>query len=205
MADMLTASYPIVLATERPLTTGRFWAIPIIGFLVKVLILIPHWIALYVLFIVMGLAHCVIWIPVLFTGRCPDWGFDLTAGVLRWTMRTTLYLYGITDKYPAFGMDAPGDVRIGRPMSSSRFFAIPFVGAFVKYILLIPHFVVLYVLGILVAACQLVIWIPVLFTGEYPTWAFQLVAGTTLWATRVYAYVLGLTDRYPPFSFSLVA
>jgi hypothetical protein len=45
----------------------------------------------------------------------------------------------------------------------------------------------------------------VLFTGQYPSWAFQLVVGTYLWSTRVYAYFLGLTDRYPPFSFSLVA
>jgi hypothetical protein len=205
MADVLPASYPIVLATERPLTSNRFWAIPIIGFPIKALILIPHFIVLYELLLVMGLAHCFIWIPVLFTGRYPDWGFGLTAGVLRWTMRLVLYLYGITDNYPAFSMDAPGDVQIERPQSSSRFWAIPIVGAFVKYIILIPHFVVLYVLSIVVGVCQLVIWIPVLFTGEYPSWAFQLVAGTYLWSTRVYAYFLGLTDRYPPFSFSLVA
>jgi hypothetical protein len=184
---------------------GRFWAIPIIGFMVKGLILIPHLIVLYVLFIVLGIAHCFIWIPVLFTGRYPDWGFGLTAGVLRWTLRITLYLYGISDNYPAFSMDAPADVMIERPASSSRFWAIPIVGAFIKYIILIPHFVVLYVLSLVVGVCQLVIWIPVLFTGQYPAWAFQLVVGTYLWSTRVYAYLLGLTDRYPPFSFSLVA
>ena len=205
MADAMPASYPIVLATERPLTTNRFWAIPIVGILVKSLILIPHFIVLYVLALVLGLAHCFIWIPVLFTGRYPDWGWGLTAGVLRWSLRLILYLYGVTDNYPAFSMEAPGDVQIERPQSSSRFWAIPIVGAFVKYIILIPHFVVLYVLSIVVGVCQLVIWIPVLFTGEYPAWAFQLVAGTYLWSTRVYAYFLGLTDRYPPFSFSLVA
>ena len=50
MADVLPASYPIVLSAERPVMPGRFWAIPIIGFLVKAVILIPHAIVLYVLF-----------------------------------------------------------------------------------------------------------------------------------------------------------
>jgi hypothetical protein len=76
------------------------------------------------------------------------------------------------------------------------------VGAFVKFIILIPHLIVLYVLGIVVGLCMLVIWIPVLFAGQYPQWAFRLVAGTTLWTMRVYAYLAGLTDSYPPFSFS---
>src|SRR5437588_693851 len=89
-----------------------------------------------------------------------------------------------------------------RPPSSSRFWAIPIIGAFVKGIILIPHLIILYVLGIVVGVSHLVIWIPVLFTGQYPDWAFPLVSGIILWGTRVYAYFLGLTDRYPPFSLS---
>lgn len=199
---MQSSTYPIVLTTGKPLASSRFWAIPLLGILVKCIILIPHFIVLYVLGLVVGLAHLVIWAFVLFTGQYPGWGFNLTAGVLRWAMRVALYLYGISDAYPAFSMQAEGDIEIPRPETSSRFFAIPVVGAFVKYIILIPHFIVLYVLSLVVGLCQLVIWIPVLFTGQYPQWAYQLVAGTTLWAMRVYAYFLGLTDAYPPFSFS---
>jgi hypothetical protein len=170
--------------------------------IVKAIILIPHYVVLGVLGYVIGLCQLVIWIPVLFGGRFPAWAFGLIAGYLRWTTRATLYLYGVTDTYPAFSMDAPGDMHIERPTSSSRFWAIPFIGVFLKGIILIPHFIVLYVLAFVVAICQLVIWIPVLFTGQYPGWAFSLVTGTTLWAMRVYAYLLGLTDAYPPFSFS---
>jgi hypothetical protein len=202
MEPMQPIGYPIVLSTARPESSNRFWAIPIVGILVKCIILIPHFIVLYVLGIVSGLAHLVIWAFVLFTGQYPEWGFNLTAGYLRWAARLTLYVYGITDNYPAFSMDAPGDIVIPRPASSSRFFAIPVVGAFVKFIILIPHLIVLYVLGIVVGLCMLVIWVPVLFAGQYPQWGFQLVAGTTLWTMRVYAYLAGLTDSYPPFSFS---
>jgi hypothetical protein len=169
---------------------------------VKGIILIPHAVVLYVLVIVLSLAHLVIWIPVLFTGKYPDWGFAITAGVIRWGTRLYAYAYGLTDQYPAFSFETPGDIQIPPPESSSRFWAIPVIGSFVKWLILIPHFVVLYVLGIVVAICQLVIWIPVLLTGEFPDWAFKLVSGLILWQSRVYSYLLGLTDAYPPFSFS---
>jgi hypothetical protein len=202
MSDVLTSSYPIVLSMSRPLSSNRLWAIPIVGIFLKAIILIPHYVVVSVLGMAVGIAHLVAWIPVLFTGQFPGWAFDLTAGVLRWITRVNLYLYGITDEYPAFSMNAPGDIQIERPTSSSRFFAVPVIGICVKYIILIPHFIVLYVLSLVVSLFQLVTWAPVLFTGQYPEWAFPLVSGTTLWTMRVYAYLLGLTDSYPPFSFS---
>jgi len=194
--------YPVALSIGRPASSSRFWAIPVLGIVIKVIILIPHLLVLGVLGIALGLSHLVIWIPVLFAGQYPDWAFGLNAGFVRWTTRIAFYVYGINDAYPGFGMDLPGDIRIDRPESSSRFWAIPIIGACVKWIIVIPHFIILYVLNIVVRICQLVIWIPVLITGQYPDWAFTLVAGTTLWSARVSAYLLGLTDKYPVFSFS---
>src|SRR5207244_2740586 len=88
-----TTGYPIVLGTGKPVSVNRFWAIPIVGAFVKLIILIPHFIVLYVLAIVTFLAHLIIWIPVLFTGQYPEWAFNLTAGVLRWSQRLILYFY----------------------------------------------------------------------------------------------------------------
>ena len=202
MSELATGGYPIQLTVARPQSSSRFWAIPVLGILVKGIILIPHLIVLYVLGLVLGLAHLIVWIIVLFTGRYPDWAFGLSAGYLHWSVRVTLYLYGVTDRYPPFSMEPGEGVSIERPESSSRFWAIPIIGIAVKCIILIPHLIVLYVLAMVLSAAQLVIWIPVLFMGTYPSWAFSLVAGTTLWSIRVYAYLLGLTDRYPPFSMS---
>jgi|ERR1051326_714967 hypothetical protein len=202
MAELTAGGYPIAYTTTRPLSNNRFWAIPIIGILVKAIILIPHFIILYVLGIVVGIAQLVIWIWVLFGGRYPDWAFGLNAGYVRWITRLQTYIYGITDAYPAFSMDAPGDVYFERPDTSTRFWAIPIIGIIAKCIILIPHLIVLYALGIAVGACQLVIWVWVLFGGTYPGWAFTLVAGTITWTARVYGYGFGLTDRYPPFSFT---
>ena len=201
MAELAPAAYPVRMTLTPPEGSSRFWAVPLIGFLAKCIILIPHFIVLYVLGIVVALAQLVIWIPVLFTGHYPDWAYALNAGYFRWLMRISLYFYGLTDEYPAFSFDAPGDMYIERPESSSRFFAILLIGGFVRYILLIPHYIILYALSIAVAACQLVIWVWVLFGGHYPSWAWTLVGGTVTWTTRVYSYFFGLTDRYPPFNF----
>jgi hypothetical protein len=192
----------VAFNTTRPQSSSRFWAIPLIGILVKAIILIPHLIILYVLGIVLGITQLVIWVWVLFGGRYPDWAFGLNGGYIRWFVRLETFGFGLSDSYPVFSMDAPGDLLIERPASSSRFYAIPIVGFLVKYIILIPHFIVLYALNIAVAACQLVIWIWVLFGGIYPDWAFTLVGGTITWTARVFAYFLGLTDSYPPFSFT---
>jgi hypothetical protein len=195
-------AYPVVITEARPETSSRFWAIPIVGILAKAIIQIPHINILYVLGGVSGLTQLDIWIPVLFTGHYPQWAFGLTAGIVRWSFRVVRYFYGLTDTYPAFSFDAPGDIAITYPESSNRLWAIPLLGIWIKGIILIPHFIILYVLGFAVGVCQLVIWIPVLFTGRYPDWAFPLVNGLVLWSARVYSYALGLTDRYPPFSMS---
>src|SRR5262249_9349069 len=137
----LPPNYPVVLGLGRPTAPGRFWAIPLLGFFVKSIILIPHWVILYVLFIVAGLAHLFIWAWVLFGGQYPDWGWVLTAGIVRWSARVTQYFYGFTDDYPAFSMEAPGDLQIARPPASGRFWAIPIIGFCVKGIILIPHFI----------------------------------------------------------------
>jgi hypothetical protein len=201
-AGMSMSAYPVRMTLSPPDGSTRFWAVPLIGFLVKGLVLIPHLIILYVVGLVVGLAELFIWIPVLFTARYPDWAYTLVAGYLRWLTRIMLYFYGLTDAYPAFSFDVPNDMFIERPGECSRFFAIFIIGGLVRYILLIPQYVILYALTIAVGACQLVIWAWVLFGGQYPSWAFTLVGGTVTWTTRVYAYFFGLTDRYPPFSFT---
>jgi len=68
-----------------------------------------------------------------------------------------------------------------------------------KWILAVPHYVVLCVLA--VGACLAVVWglVAVLVTGELPEKARDLVVGTYRYALRVEAYVGLLTDEYPPF------
>jgi hypothetical protein len=71
---------------------------------------------------------------------------------------------------------------------------------FFRAIMIIPHAIVLWALGIAAGVIAFVAWWAILFTGKYPRWAFTYVAGYVRWYTRVGSYYLLLTDKYPPFS-----
>jgi hypothetical protein len=95
----------------------------------------------------------------------------------------------------------PVRVEIDYPAHSSRLLALATLLLLIpKVLIVIPHFVVLYVLNIAAFAAFIIAQIAVLFTGRYPKGMFDFVTGTMRWQTRVSAYFLGLTDSYPPFS-----
>ena len=71
----------------------------------------------------------------------------------------------------------------------------------VKWILAIPHYIVLCLLGVLALLSVILAWFAILFTGRYPKGLFDFVVGWARWSLRVQAYAfLLVTDRYPPFS-----
>lgn len=201
-----TSSFPINFQADYPSNPGRLYAVPIIGLAIRYILLIPHLIALYILAILVGIVQLFAWIPVLTAGSFSEALYSFEAGFLRWSDNVGAYLLGLTDSYPPFALGQQDDfsVRVSfeRPQSSNRLFAIPIVGYVLRYILLIPHFIALAVLGIVALLVALVAWIPVFASGTYPSWAYQLFTGLLRWHTRVFGYFFGLTDAYPPFSFS---
>ena len=100
------------------------------------------------------------------------------------------------DRYPV-------DVAIEYPERSSRLLALAALLFFViKTLLLLPHIILLSVLGMVAFVAALFGWIAVLVTGTYPRGLFDLQVGVLRWSTRADAYFLSLTDRYPPFRLS---
>ena len=77
----------------------------------------------------------------------------------------------------------------------------PFMPLF-KWILAIPHYIALAVIGTLALAVTVIAWFAILIAGRYPRELFLFVKGVFRWALRVGAYAFLLTtDRYPPFRF----
>ena len=71
---------------------------------------------------------------------------------------------------------------------------------FFRAIMVIPQSIVVYFIGIAAIVVAFIAWWAILFTGRYPKWAFDFVAGYVRWYTRVVGYYFLLTDKYPPFS-----
>ena len=118
----------------------------------------------------------------------------------KFCMRVTAYISLLDDVYPSTDEEQSVHIKIPYPNAEkdlSR--GMPLV----KWLLAIPHFIVLCFLGIAAVVCIIIAWFAILFTGRYPAGLFNFVVGVYRWALRVEAYALLLTtDKYPPFSLS---
>ena len=104
--------------------------------------------------------------------------------------------FGAPGTSPAlFDGPAPVLVSFAPPTRQNRL-TIAFRG-----LLAIPHLIILYALGFAAGAVAFIGWFAALFTGRLPEWAHTFITGVVRWQVRVYAYILFLTDAYPPFSF----
>ncbi len=135
---------------------------------------------------------------ILFRQKYPRWWFDWNRELMRFSARVGVYFSLMDDRYPStdeqqsvrFDIDYP-DV----PRDLNRWLPL------VKWLLAIPHYIVLFVLYIAAFVVVVIAWFAILFTGRYPRGMFDFLVGVTRWQNRVvgYAFLL-VTDRYPPFS-----
>jgi hypothetical protein len=128
----------------------------------------------------------------------PRWWFDFSRELARFSARVGAYLFLLTDKYPSTVDEQSVHLEVDYPVVErdlNRWLPL------VKWLLAIPHYIVLAVLGLVVLLVTIVAWFAILFTGKYPRPLFDLVVGVWRWSVRVWAYAfLLVTDVYPPFS-----
>ena len=199
-----SSSYPVTVEFDQGERINQLWGIPIVGHIVRGLLLLPHIIVIAVLAYVVGFSVLISWIPILVNGRPAGWMTGLYGGLHRWTTRVSAYWLMLTDKYPPFGIggDHPVRVEIAPDQRVNRLWGIPFIGLWVRALILIPHFIVLFFVVFAVACVFLVSWIPVLLSGRMASWGYTILGGYLRWSTRVTLYALMVTDRYPPFALS---
>ena len=135
---------------------------------------------------------------IVFRQRYPRWWFDFARELARFETRVGAYLSLLTDKYPSTVDEQSVHLEIDYPdveEDLNRWLPL------VRWLLAIPHYIVLAVLVVGAIFAIFVAWFAVLFTGRYPRGLFDYVVGVGRWVLRVqaYAYLL-VTDRYPPFS-----
>ena len=134
---------------------------------------------------------------ILFRRKYPRWWFDWNLALLRFTARFTAYLLLLRDEYPSTDEEQAVHLEFPYPDVEGELNRwLPLV----KWPLAIPHYIVLFFLGIALFVAVAISWFVILFTGRYPVGLFNFVVGTLRWEFRVMAYAfLMVTDRYPPF------
>jgi hypothetical protein len=135
---------------------------------------------------------------ILFRQRYPRWWFDFARELTRFEARVGAYLALLTDRYPSTVDEQAVHLEIDYPDAErdlNRWLPL------VKWLLAIPHYIVLVFLALGALVAIIIAWFAILFTGRYPRALFDYVVGVGRWSLRVQAYAfLLVTDRYPPFS-----
>ena len=134
---------------------------------------------------------------ILFRRKYPRWWFDWNLELQRFSNRVLAYIALMDDRYPS--TDDHQSVRLNyaypdAAVDLNRWLPL------VKWLLAIPHLIVLFFLAIGAFVVVIVAWFAILFTGRYPRGMFDFVEGVIRWQNRVNAYAFVLvTDEYPPF------
>ncbi len=145
----------------------------------------------------MGLSSAVA-LMIVFRQRYPRWWFDFSLELMRFQTRVGAYMLLLTDQYPSTVEEQSVHLEIDYPdVESDLNQFLPLV----KWFLAIPHYFVLFFLGIGAVIATIFAWFSILLTGEYPRAFFDYIVGVNRWVLRVTAYAfLLVTDEYPPFS-----
>ena len=135
---------------------------------------------------------------IVFRQRYPRWWFDFVRELVRFEGRVLAYLALLTDRYPSTVDEQAVHLEVDYPdVESDLNRWLPLV----KWLLALPHYIVLVLLFLLTVLAVVAAWFCILLTGRYPRALFDFVVGVWRWALRVGAYAfLLVTDRYPPFS-----
>lgn len=135
---------------------------------------------------------------IVFRVKYPRWWFDFAREFTRFSARVGAYLALLTDGYPSTTDEQAVHLEVDYPdveRDLNRWLPL------VKWLLAIPHYIVLFFLVVGAVLAVLIAWFAILFTGRYPRGLFDYVVGVGRWALRVEAYAfLLVTDVYPPFS-----
>jgi hypothetical protein len=134
---------------------------------------------------------------ILFRQKYPRWWFDWNLELQRFSNRVGIYVALMDDKYPSTDDHQSVHLEYHYPDAArdlNRWLPL------VKWLLAIPHYIVLFFLDIAAVVVVIVTWFAILFTGRYPRGMFDFIEGVIRWHNRVVGYALTLvTDQYPPF------
>jgi hypothetical protein len=164
----------------------------------RAILAIPHAIVLYLWAIAAFVAVVIAWFALVITGRYPRGLYDFVAGFLRYSTAFYGYLYLLTDAYPPFGGDTSAyPVRLSIDERQAQYSRAK---ALFRAVLAIPVMIVVYAMQIVAQLGALLAWFAIVVLGRQPRGLQDMTVLGTSYQQRATAYLLLVTERWPPFT-----
>lgn len=163
----------------------------------RLILLIPHFIVLWLLGIAAAVVAFITWFAALFTAHTPEFARNYQQGYLNWQVRVDAYLFFLSSKYPEFTWEPAGPVvaYIPPPVRMNR------AAIFFRIILVIPAAILSALLSYGLAIASIVQWVIVLVLGRTPDPVFAANAAVVRYRFRLQSYWLMVTSAYPKGAF----
>jgi len=193
------------LSVKNNLKPNRFYATPLFGGLIKIIILIPQMIEVFILIPVVFVLVIINSLYVLIFGKYWDTAYGLTLNLVRFFIKTYFFWAGIFDSYPGFSLSTDGKfvLDIKKPVTPNRLFAFPIFGGLVRLLFLIPYLVYSQVLGNGSWVGVIISSFPVFFKGKYPQSTYEFAVDAERVGLGLFFNMVGFSDKYPSFKISM--
>jgi hypothetical protein len=168
---------------------------------IRAVMAMPHFIIAGALQSLALIAGYIGFFVVAFTGAMPSAVREFVTVYVRWWTRTVGWYTGVTDLYPPFVAEPEDylpDIAAPDDGSPSRRWAWAGILG-IKALAAVPHLVLIALLNVGVMIASWIGFFITAATGSLPLPLQDLYIGTTQWTVRLYTWLLGLTDEYPPF------
>ncbi len=141
---------------------------------------------------------------ILFTGKYWDTAHTFYLGMIRLGTKVTLFVLGLTDKYPGFNLGTNGifELNIDKPKAPNRWLSFPLFGFLIRFIVLLPYSIFARVMENGSFAAMAVSWFAVLLNGKYPESLYEFERDAIRVGLADPCYLVSLSDRYPSFKIS---
>ena len=164
----------------------------------RLLLAIPWFIVAAFWGLVFIFTHLFAWVAIVILGRYPQWLYEFNAGVVRFGVRVSAWIYLQTDEWPPFNLrdDPSYPIRVNIAPAAERQSRLK---AFFRWILALPVALVLsYGTSYIQMLAGVVAWLTIVFRGYLPQGLHDMMTFVNSFHARVFGYLAFLTDDYPP-------
>jgi hypothetical protein len=165
----------------------------------RIILAIPHFIVMYVMYIALGFGMVFAWFAIMFTAKYPEGLYTFNARIIQYMTRVTSYASLAADPFPGFGLGNEDGYPVQLPIAppKERYSRMK---AFFRFLIGIPVLLIQYALQVVLQIAAIISWFCIVITGKQNSGLQSALDLGVAYNARAQAYFALLTEDWPPFS-----